>query len=77
MSTDALREVDEEKVLADRLREERPDLSTLNLGALLARARSLRPYLQQMFGRRSGRRSAPRSAPARSARSRPASAIRP
>ena len=49
MSTDALREVDEEKVLADRLREERPDLSTLNLGALLARARSLRPYLQQMF----------------------------
>ena len=34
MSTDALREVDEEKVLADRLREERPDLSTLNLGAL-------------------------------------------
>jgi rifampicin phosphotransferase len=49
MSTTALREVDEEKVLADRLREERPDLSTLNLGALLARARSLRPYLQQMF----------------------------
>jgi phosphohistidine swiveling domain-containing protein len=49
MSTDALREVDEEKVLADRLREERPDLSTLNLGALLSRARSLRPYLQQMF----------------------------
>ena len=49
MSTDALREVDEEKVLADRLREERPDLSALNLGALLARARSLRPYLQQMF----------------------------
>ena len=49
MSTDALREVDEEKVLADRLREERPDLSSLNLGALLARARSLRPYLQQMF----------------------------
>ncbi len=49
MSTDALREVDEEKVLADRLREERPDLSTLNLGALLARARALRPYLQQMF----------------------------
>ena len=39
MSTDALREVDEEKVLADRLREERPDLSTLHLGALLARAR--------------------------------------
>jgi rifampicin phosphotransferase len=49
MTTDALREVDEEKVLADRLREERPDLASAGDGALLARVRSLRPYLQQMF----------------------------
>ena len=49
MTTDALREVDEEKVLADRLREDRPDLAGAADGALLARARSLRPYLQQMF----------------------------
>ncbi len=49
MSTDSLAEVDEEKVLADRLREERPGLGALGDGALLARARSLRPYLQQMF----------------------------
>jgi pyruvate,water dikinase len=49
MSTDSFPEVDAEKVLADRLREERPDLADLWDAALLARARSLRPYLQQMF----------------------------
>jgi rifampicin phosphotransferase len=49
MTTDALREVDEEKVLADRLRDDRPDLAAAGDGALLARARSLRPHLQQMF----------------------------
>ena len=77
MSTDALREVDEEKVLADRLREERPDLSTLNLGALLARARSLRPYLQQMFETSIWASLGASVGPGRSAPSPPAWAIRP
>jgi pyruvate,water dikinase len=49
MTTDSLKRVDDEKVLADKLREDRPDLSTLWDAALIARARSLLPYLQQFF----------------------------
>ena len=49
MSTDAITRVDDEKVLADRIRAERPDLGATWDGALLARARSLVPIVQMMF----------------------------
>ncbi len=49
MSTDRYERVDREKTLADRIRSERPDLADTWDGALLARARSLVPIVQQMF----------------------------
>ena len=49
MTVEALPELDAEKALADRLRAERPPLEDLPDPALLARARSMVPYLQQMF----------------------------
>jgi rifampicin phosphotransferase len=49
MSTPSLPELDRDKELADRIRAERPDLTTLDVAALLARARAMLPYLRQMF----------------------------
>jgi pyruvate,water dikinase len=43
LSTTDFPEVEEERVLADRCRAERPDLSTLSPAALVARARSVMP----------------------------------
>jgi len=43
LSTTDFPEVEEERVLADRCRAERPDLSTLSSAALVARARSVMP----------------------------------
>lgn len=43
LTTTDFPEVEEERVLADRCREQRPDLSTLSAGALVARARSVMP----------------------------------
>jgi pyruvate,water dikinase len=47
MSTQSLPELDADRALARSLREHRPDLETLTDSALLARARSMIPYLQQ------------------------------
>ena len=49
MSTDALPELDADKELVRRLREQRPNLSELTDAALIARARSMVPYVQQTF----------------------------
>ncbi len=49
MSTDALPELDADKALARSLRETRPNLSELSDAALIARARSMVPYVQQTF----------------------------
>ncbi|MEO8265033.1 MAG: PEP-utilizing enzyme [Ilumatobacteraceae bacterium] len=49
MSTDSLPELDADKALAQSLREHRPDLSKLTDAALIARARSMVPYVQQTF----------------------------
>ena len=49
MSAKGLPALDEEKALAQRLRADRPVLEDLPDAALLARARSMVPYLQQMF----------------------------
>jgi rifampicin phosphotransferase len=49
MSTDSLPELDADKGLARSLREHRPNLSELTDAALIARARSMVPYVQQMF----------------------------
>ncbi|MET3862591.1 phosphohistidine swiveling domain-containing protein [Dietzia sp. 2505] len=43
MSTESFPELEEDRVLADRLRTERPDLSTMTPAALVARARSVMP----------------------------------
>nr|WP_231896002.1 hypothetical protein [Gordonia sp. LAM0048] len=43
LSTETFPELDEDRVLADRLRTERPDLSSLTPVALVARARSVMP----------------------------------
>lgn len=43
LSTTTFPELDEDRKLADRCRAERPDLSTLSAGALIARARSVMP----------------------------------
>ncbi len=77
MFTESFEAIDEEKRLADRLREERPDLSKLWDGALLARARArCCPISCRCSRRRSGRRSGPPWGPVRSAPSPPTSAIR-
>jgi rifampicin phosphotransferase len=49
MSADELPRLDVDKAYADNLRATRPDLSTLSDSALLARARTIVPYLQQSF----------------------------
>ena len=49
MSTTALPELDIDRAMARSLREQRPDLQSLTDAALLARARSMVPLLQQMF----------------------------
>lgn len=49
MSTDALPFLDDDKELARRLRESRPDLSRMSDAALHARARAMMPYVHQMF----------------------------
>ena len=49
MSTDALPNLDADKALAHRLRQDRPDLAALTDSALHARARAMLPYIQQTF----------------------------
>jgi rifampicin phosphotransferase len=49
MSTAALPELDADKLLARTLREQRPNLQELTDAALIARARAMVPYVQQMF----------------------------
>ncbi|MEL6892315.1 MAG: PEP-utilizing enzyme [Actinomycetota bacterium] len=49
MSTDSLPMLDADRALAQRLRDERPDLSELTDAALHARARAMIPYVQQTF----------------------------
>jgi rifampicin phosphotransferase len=49
MSATELPELDADRRLARSLRETRPDLSTLTDAALIARARSMAPLLQQTF----------------------------
>ena len=49
MSAAELPELDADRRLVRSLREHRPDLSTLTDAALLARARSMAPFLQQTF----------------------------
>jgi phosphohistidine swiveling domain-containing protein len=44
MTALSLEEVEEDKAIADRLRRERPNLSSLSDAALVARARSMAPY---------------------------------
>lgn len=49
LSTESLPELDADKALARSLREQRPNLSELTDAALVARARSMVPYVQQTF----------------------------
>ena len=78
MSTQSLPELDADRALARSLREHRPDLAALTDSALLARARSMIPYLQQTMENAMRVSSlSDRSAPVRSARSARASATRP
>ena len=49
MSTDSLPELDSDKALAQTLREQRPNLGELTDAALIARTRSMVPYVQQTF----------------------------
>jgi pyruvate,water dikinase len=49
MSTGSIPELDADKSLARSLRETRPNLSELTDAALIARARSMVPYVQQTF----------------------------
>jgi pyruvate,water dikinase len=49
MSASELPELDADRAMVRSLREHRPDLSTLTDAALLARARSMAPLLQQTF----------------------------
>lgn len=49
MSTEALPELDADRDLAHSLRAQRPDLTTLTDAALIARARAMAPYVQQVF----------------------------
>lgn len=49
MSTSSLPELDADRELARQLRAHRPDLTALPDGALLARARSMVPFVQQTF----------------------------
>lgn len=47
MTVTAMPDLDDEKAVADGLRATRPDLRTISDGLVLARARSVVPYLQQ------------------------------
>ena len=49
MSTDALPNLDADKALAQRLREDRPNLTGLTDSALHARARAMVPFIHQTF----------------------------
>jgi rifampicin phosphotransferase len=49
MATESIPELDVDKALARAQRENRPDLATLTDAALLARARTMVPILQQVF----------------------------
>jgi rifampicin phosphotransferase len=49
MSVDVLPNLDADKALARRLRDDRPDLTQLTDSALHARARAMVPYIQQTF----------------------------
>ena len=49
MSTDSLADLDADKALAHSLRQQRPNLSALSDAALVARARSMVPYVQLTF----------------------------
>jgi pyruvate,water dikinase len=49
MSATELPDLDADRALCDRLRADRPDLSTLTDSALHARTRAMVPYLQQVF----------------------------
>ncbi len=49
MSTESLPALDADRELAQRLRDERPDLAELTDSALHARARAMMPYVQQTF----------------------------
>jgi pyruvate,water dikinase len=49
LSTEALPELDRDKELADALRAGRPDFATLDVAALLARAKAMVPFLRQVF----------------------------
>ncbi len=49
MTTPAHDQVDADHEMAEKIRAERPDLASQHESVLLARARSLVPYLQQMF----------------------------
>jgi len=49
MTVTAMPDLDDEKAIADGLRATRPDLSRISEGLVLARARSVVPYLQQAF----------------------------
>lgn len=49
MSTDSIPRLDTDKEYAESLRANRPDLSTLNDSALLARAREMVPAIQRVF----------------------------
>ncbi|MEZ5259909.1 MAG: PEP-utilizing enzyme [Ilumatobacteraceae bacterium] len=49
MSIDTLPELDADKAIVESLRDSRPDLSAMSDGALLARARSMVPWVQKTF----------------------------
>jgi rifampicin phosphotransferase len=49
MTATALPELDVDKAVAERLRDERPDLTALSYTGVLARARSVVPFIRQAF----------------------------
>ena len=49
MTADALPDLDADKAMAERIRDERPDLTALSFSGLLARIRSTVPFLRQAF----------------------------
>ena len=76
MSAQSLPELDADRDMARAQREQRPDLESLTDSALLARARSMVPLLQQTFETRCACRRSPGSARAHSALFARGSAIR-
>jgi rifampicin phosphotransferase len=49
MTATSLPELDVDKAVAERIRDERPDLTTLSYTGVLARARSIVPFIRQAF----------------------------